>query len=114
MLDSGARIVAGLLPHQALPFDRECIAYSGFGRLINDGELTYGEPSEEHDLPLVRWRRRGRGPVLREDFSRFIRRIGAPRPGRLSLGKERGCVDGRVYRNGHSLPRAQWRTHIQA
>ena len=64
--------------------------------------------------PLVQWRRRGRGAILRQDLSRFIRRRGASRTGRLSVREERGCVDGRVYRDGDSLPRAQWRTRIQA
>jgi hypothetical protein len=36
------------------------------------------------------------------------------RTGRLSVREERGCVDGIVYRDGDSLPRAQWRTGIQA
>ena len=29
-------------------------------------------------------------------------------------GEERGCVDGRVYRDGNSVPGAQWRTGGQA
>src|SRR5262245_19498145 len=85
----------------------------GFGWLITM-EKRHDEAREEHDLPLVLWRRRGCGAVLRQDLSRFIRRRGTPRPGRLSVRKERGCVDGRVYRDGHSLPRDQWRTGVQA
>jgi len=65
-------------------------------------------------LPLVRWRCRGGGAVLRQDFSRFIRRSGTPRAGRLSVGEARGRVDRRVHRDGHSLPRTQRRTVRQA
>ena len=35
-------------------------------------------------------------------------------PGDFPSGKKGGCVDGRVYRDGHSLPRTQWRTRGQA
>jgi hypothetical protein len=52
--------------------------------------------------------------VLCQDLPRFIRRRGASRTGKLSVRAERGCFDGRVYRDGDSLPRAQWRTCIQA
>src|SRR5687768_18598521 len=84
-----------------------------FGRLITM-EKGHDEASKEHDLSLVRWRRRGRGAILRQDLSRFIRWRGARRTGRLSFREERGCVDGRVYGDGNSLPRAQWRTRVQA
>src|SRR4030095_16778188 len=77
-------------------------------------ENGYEECSKEHDWPLVRWRRRGGGAFLRQDLPRFIRRRGASRTGRLSVREERGCVDGRFYRDGDSLSRAQWRTCIQA
>ena len=50
-----------------------------------------------------------------EDAARFYAKtfpdssVGAVHgTGRLSVGEERGCVDGRVYRDGDSLPRAQW------
>src|SRR5262245_34562229 len=98
---------------EPMPFDCEHIVDSGFGRLITM-EKRHDEASEEHDLPLVRWRRRGRGAVLRQNLSRFIRRCGASRTGRFSVREERGCVDGRVYSDGDTLPRAQWRTRIQA
>jgi hypothetical protein len=65
------------------------------------------EASKERDLPLVRWRSRGCGVILRQDLSRFIRWRGPSRTGRLSLREERGCVDGRVYGDRDSSPRAQ-------
>jgi predicted 3-demethylubiquinone-9 3-methyltransferase (glyoxalase superfamily) len=34
-------------------------------------EKWHGQASKEHGLPLVRWRRRERGTILRQDFSRF-------------------------------------------
>jgi len=71
-----------------MPFDCERIVASGLGLLILM-EKRHGEASKEHDLPLVRWRRRGRGAVLRQDLSRFFRRRGAPRAGRLSVGEAR-------------------------
>ena len=73
-------------------------------------EKRYVEASKKHDLPLVRPRRRGRGAILRQDLSRFIRWRGISRTGGLSVREARGCVDGRVYRDGNSLPRAQWRS----
>src|SRR5436190_23057687 len=96
---------------EQMPFDCEHIVDSGLGWLISM-EKCYGEASEEHDLPLVRSRRRGRGAVLRQDLSRLVRRRGAPRTGRLSVGEERGRLDGRVYRDRRSVPRAQRRTCI--
>ena len=41
-------------------------------------EKRHDESRKEHDLPLVRWRRRGGGAVLRQDLSQFVRRSGAP------------------------------------
>ena len=57
-----------------------------------------------------------------EDAARFYAKTfpdssvgrGAYGTGRLSFRQERGCADGRVYRDGNSLPRAQWRTRVQA
>src|SRR5262245_49544182 len=43
-----------------------------------------------------------------KDFSRFIRWRGASRTGRFSIRQERGRVDGRVYRDGHSVSRPEW------
>src|SRR6185369_6763543 len=79
-----------------------------------EGEVRHDETSKEHDLPLVRWRRRGRGALLRRNLSRFVRRRSAPRTGRLSLREERRRVDRRVYRHGDSLPWPLRRTYVQA
>jgi len=56
-----------------------------------------------------------------EDAARFYAKtfpdssVGAVHlaPGDFPSGRK-GCVDGRVYRDGNSLPRAQWRTRGQA
>jgi len=76
-------------------------------------EKLLDEPSKEHYLPLVRWRRRGGGAFLRQDLSRFISWRGTSRTRRFSVREARGCVDGRVYRDGNPLPRAQWRPHFK-
>jgi 2-polyprenyl-6-hydroxyphenyl methylase/3-demethylubiquinone-9 3-methyltransferase len=51
-------------------------------------EKRNGETSKEHDLSLVRSRRRRRGAVLRQDLSRYVRRRGAPRTWRFPSGKK--------------------------
>jgi hypothetical protein len=77
-------------------------------------ELRHGDAREEHDLPLVRPRRRRRRTLLRADVPRFVRDRGAPRTGRLSVRTEGGRVDGRVHRPRHSVPRTQRRTGVPA
>src|SRR5262249_37579386 len=73
-----------------------------------------GKASEEHDLPLVRRRRGGRGTLLRRDVPRLLRRCGPPRACGLPVREERGRADGRVHRDGHPLPRPQRRAGVQA
>jgi 2-polyprenyl-6-hydroxyphenyl methylase/3-demethylubiquinone-9 3-methyltransferase len=68
-------------------------------------EKRHDETRQEHDLPLVRPRGRGRGTLLRQDLSRFICRRGASRTGRLSVREERGCADRGIHGDGNSLPR---------
>lgn len=76
--------------------------------------MTTPAKNKEHGLPLVRWQRRRRGTVLRRHLSRLVCRHSAPRTGGLSVREERGCVDGLVHHNGHSVPRAQRWIRVQA
>jgi len=59
--------------------------------------MEIDQASKEHDLPLVRWRRRGRGTVLHQDLSRFIRWRSARGTGRLSVRQERRFVASIVH-----------------
>src|SRR3569832_1336538 len=77
-------------------------------------EKQHEYASEKHDMPLVRRRGRNRGADLCEHLSRFIVWRVAPCAGSLSVREKRRCFDGRVHGDGQSLPRAQWRTGVQA
>nr|CUV62870.1 Hypothethical protein (modular protein) [Ralstonia solanacearum] len=80
---------------------------------VPDASGDTHEP-QEHDLPVVRRRRCRRRHLLRRDPPRQRCRCGPPRAGRLS-GRQAGrCLDGRVHRCRHSLPRAERRPAFQA